>query len=164
MPALPQRTSLHHEVPAWVGSGAIFFVTINAAARGSNILTRNRAAPRLLESALHYHTSGIWWLRLILLMPDHLHALLAVSPDRQLRRTITAWKSYQAKRLGVEWQPGFFDHRVRNAESLAEKALYIRMNPVRAGLVGHHESWPHVWSPDRQGAAPAEPHPNHGSP
>lgn len=33
------------------------------------------------------------------------------------------------------WQRDFFDHRLRSIESAAEKAQYIRMNPVRAGLV-----------------------------
>ena len=80
-----------------------------------------------------------------MIMPDHLHALLAIAPDRQLGRTVTAWKSYQAKSLGIEWQAGFFDHRLRSSESIDEKANYIRMNPVRAGLVRDPEHWPHVW-------------------
>ena len=145
----PERKRLHHEVPEWVNSGAMFFITINLAERGSERLVRSEVASPILESAQHYHTNGIWWLRLILLMPNHVHALLTVSPDRQLARTVTAWKSYQTKTLGLHWQAGFFDHRLRSAESLAEKALYVRMNPVRAGLVAQAEQWPHVWSPDR---------------
>lgn len=85
---------------------------------------------------------------MILIMPDHLHALLAVPPDRQLARTIATWKSYQTKSLGIDWQSGFFDHRLRSDESLHEKAHYIRMNPVRAGLVQRPEAWPHMWSPN----------------
>jgi REP element-mobilizing transposase RayT len=106
---------------------------------------RSGTATSLIESAVYYHTSGIWWLHLFLLMPDHLHALLAVPPGKQLGRTIAAWKSYQSKSLKVEWQAGFFDHRLRNDESLEEKAHYIRMNPVRAGLVAMPGDWPHVW-------------------
>ena len=33
------------------------------------------------------------------------------------------------------WQPGFFDHLLRNDESYAQKWEYVRENPVRAGLV-----------------------------
>jgi hypothetical protein len=49
--------------------------------------------------------------------------------------------------MGIEWQERFFDQRLRSNESLAEKAGYIRMNPVRAGLVGSPEAWTHIFDP-----------------
>jgi putative transposase len=61
-----------------------------------------------------------------------------------LKRTITAWKAYAAKAGKVEWQTGFFDHRLRTKESFAEKAAYIRNNPVRAGLVKQPKDWPWI--------------------
>jgi REP element-mobilizing transposase RayT len=39
------------------------------------------------------------------------------------------------------WQPGFFDHLLRNAESYEQKWHYVRENPVRAGLVSRAEDW-----------------------
>jgi hypothetical protein len=33
------------------------------------------------------------------------------------------------------WQPGFFDHVLRNDESYSKKWEYVRENSVRAGLV-----------------------------
>jgi hypothetical protein len=36
---------------------------------------------------------------------------------------------------------------LRNDENVIEKSHYIRMNPVRAGLIDKPESWPYVWSP-----------------
>lgn len=148
MPDLPQRKRLHHVTPPWVSNGAVFFVTINAKKRSSDALVRDSRGSNLLASAAHYHDRNVWWLHLMLLMPDHLHALLAIPPDRELVRTISAWKSYQTKTLKIEWQPGFFDHRLRTHESLDEKALYIAMNPVRAGLVPRPEDWPYVWRPN----------------
>lgn len=144
---LPERQRLYHTPPSWVKSGALFFVTVCAAHRGANTLARDHTSPALLASAAHYHNSAVWWLRLLVLMPDHLHALLALPVGRKLGGTITAWKSYQTKQLGVTWQPGFFDHRIRSNESLEEKARYIRLNPVRAGLVTATEDWPYVWEP-----------------
>ena len=41
------------------------------------------------------------------------------------------------------WQDGFFDHLLRSGESYAEKWNYVRMNPVRAGLVARPEDWPY---------------------
>jgi putative transposase len=47
------------------------------------------------------------------------------------------------------WQPGFFDHVLRNEESYAQKWNYVRENPVRADLVSSAEDWPYqgeiVW-------------------
>ncbi len=42
------------------------------------------------------------------------------------------------------WQPGFFDHLLRNDESYGEKWNYVRDNPVRAGLVKLAEDWPYA--------------------
>lgn len=78
-------------------------------------------------------------------MPDHVHALLAVPADRSLPVVLRRWKAYQTRVFSVNWQSGFFDHRLRSVESLEEKVDYIRMNPVRAGLVAKAEDWAFVW-------------------
>lgn len=44
---------------------------------------------------------------------------------------------------GPHWQKDFFDHVLRNQESLAEKWLYARQNPVRAGFVSDPDDWPY---------------------
>jgi len=41
------------------------------------------------------------------------------------------------------WQPGFFDHILRNDESYTQKWEYVRENPVRAGLVSLADDWPY---------------------
>ena len=144
--ALPERQNLPHEPPPWVKRGACFFVTICATPRGENQLATAVTAPRILHSVAHYHSTGAWWAHLVLLMPDHVHALLSFAPDRALESTIRAWKSWQTKTLHIRWQEGFFDHRLRSDESFEEKANYIRQNPVRAGLAERSEAWPHQWS------------------
>jgi REP element-mobilizing transposase RayT len=50
-------------------------------------------------------------------------------------------KAYVTKKTGMTWQSGFFDYRLRTGESFAEKASYIRNNPVRAGLVKEPKDW-----------------------
>ena len=37
--------------------------------------------------------------------------------------------------FGPHWQKGFFDHVIRSEESYEQKWVYVRDNPVRAGLV-----------------------------
>ena len=41
------------------------------------------------------------------------------------------------------WQPGFFDHVLRNDESYSQKWEYVRENPVRTGLVVRAAEWPY---------------------
>jgi hypothetical protein len=82
-----------------------------------------------------------------MLMPDHLHALIQVPERLKLSHVIASWKSCLTKNLGIRWQHGFFDHRIRRSESLSEKWNYIEMNPVRAGFVKKSEEWPYRWSP-----------------
>lgn len=97
----------------------------------------------MLESAEFYHERQRWWLKLFLLMPDHLHALMTVPKGESLPEIVRMWKAYQAKKHGINWQAGFFDHRLRAGESEQEKTDYILMNPVRAGLVANPEDWPY---------------------
>ena len=46
---------------------------------------------------------------------------------------------------GPVWQDESFDHVLRSEESLHEKIEYIRMNPVRKGLVQRPEEYRWLW-------------------
>lgn len=94
-------------------------------------------------------------MRLLLLMPDHLHLLVSFPTAESMPSVVRAWKHYLAAKHGVEWQRDFFDHRLRNHESLDEKAHYIRHNPVRAGLVIDPAEWKFIWTPDQNDTAGA---------
>ena len=82
------------------------------------------------------------------IMPDHLHffirgdqAFVLANWVKGLKRTMLgAFPKEQPRSL---WQPGFFDHLLRNDESYAQKWEYVRENPVRAGLVKFAEDWPY---------------------
>jgi putative transposase len=145
MMLLPQRKKLGHEVPAWVDSGAVFFVTICCAERHANQLCCDDVA-RVLFEAVEFRQRGLrWYVHLLVLMPDHLHALVAFPSQEAMGAVVSNFKEATAKMAGVRWQTGFFDHRIRADESYDEKAAYIRANPVRAGLVDDNAKWPWVW-------------------
>ena len=79
-------------------------------------------------------------------MLDHLHALLSLSTAHYtITQIISPWKRYVKRTQDINWQSGFFEHRIRNQASLEEKADYLRQNPVRAQLVEHPEQWPYLW-------------------
>jgi REP-associated tyrosine transposase len=89
----------------------------------------------VLATARIYHEQARWNLNLLLLMPDHLRALIGVYARTSLGQLIRDYKRITAKIAGIKWQRNFFDHRLRHDESLAEKFAYVCQNPVRAGLI-----------------------------
>ena len=154
--ALPRRKILPHGIPSWVESGAVFFVTICCAERERNQLCLPVVGDALFE-AVHFRSEkGTWYVHLLVLMPDHLHMLVAFPADEEMKKVVANFKEMTAKKAGVHWQQNFFDHRLRSDESFDEKAHYIRMNPVRKGLVSSAEEWAYVW-PSPSAAVPAVP-------
>jgi len=146
----PTRARLPHEVPSWVSEGSFFLITINCLPRGHNHLCRGGVGDAVLAAAAHNHEKLAWHCRLMLLMPDHLHAIIAFPREPGARTTVINWKKYLARTAGVPWQRDFFDHRLRDHHEEAEKISYILMNPVRKGLCERFEDWPWVYrSADR---------------
>ena len=144
MNTFPTRKHLGHDIPSWVRDGEIYFITICAENRAAKPLMQGTIASDLLASVAYLNDHGQWFARLFLIMPDHVHAFISFRPEDSIGRRVAAWKSYTAKQFGVRWQARFFEHRLRRDESLDGKGFYIRMNPVRAGLVSAPEQWPHI--------------------
>ncbi|WP_269539036.1 REP-associated tyrosine transposase [Cerasicoccus fimbriatus] len=139
------RKHLYHSAPAWVADGEIYFITICTKTRGTDQLTIPEVSKGILGSLGRLHRSGKWHISLFLLMPDHLHGLISFPANVSMAEQISLFKSYQSRFLGINWQEGFFDHRIRSDEEFALKAEYIRQNPVRAGLVKTSEDWTYVF-------------------
>ena len=146
----PARKKLDHGTHPAARFGATYFLTICCQERGRNQLCRPETGDSVLESARRYHQGGRWWCRIVLLMPDHLHALVGLPAEAALSKVVGDFKHATARFAGIEWQKGFFDHRLRHDESLSEKAAYIRRNPVRAGLISESESWRHSWNAESE--------------
>jgi REP element-mobilizing transposase RayT len=75
-------------------------------------------------------------------MPDHLHLLIAPREPQTIASVMHTIKSYSARQLqrqagihGSIWQQGYFDRMMRTDEHLGITAEYIERNPVTAGLV-----------------------------
>ena len=67
--------------------------------------------------------------------------LVGIPGDTRLSDLIRDFKRITARTAKIDWQRNFFDHRLRHDESESEKAAYIRCNPVRPGLIEHHDQW-----------------------
>jgi putative transposase len=129
--------------------GAIYFITICCEKRGLSQLCDEKTSNVLFETAAIYHERTRWNLTVLLLMPDHLHALIGVDGRDSLSHLIRDYKRITAKMPGARWQRNFFDHRLRHDESLAEKFAHVCQNPVRAGLVRAEQDWSYVFIPGR---------------
>ncbi|HEY8993325.1 MAG TPA: transposase [Lacunisphaera sp.] len=143
----PTRSKLPHVAPAWAKPSALFFVTVCTSPRGKNQLCHDRVAGTIFESVEFRQQRFDWHVTLLVLMPDHLHMLVAFPDDLDMRKIVTDWKSLLARKTAITWQRDFFDHRIRDHENWEQKAGYIRQNPVRGGLVSRVEEWKYVWEP-----------------
>ena len=142
------RKQLDHTTHFAGRFGAVYFITICCDARGTNQLCNERISKVLFDTARIYHERDRWNLNLLLLMPDHLHALIGIDVRDSLSQIMRDYKRITAKLAGVQSQRNFFDHRLRHDESLAEKFAYICQNPLREGLIREQQDWAYVFIPD----------------
>ena len=118
-----ERKQLGHTPPNWVQDGEVYLITICLEERGSKRLIEDQVATQIREAVAYYHSKGLWWAQLFLLMPDHLHALVSFNQkQRGMSECVRTWKSYLKRKAGIEWQRGYFDHRFRSANSAREKS------------------------------------------
>ena len=83
------------------------------------------------------------------IMPNHMHIICSAG-----RRGLIGFVRLFKGRTTAEfrrrfqkpspWQARFFDHKIRNHESLRQKCEYVWMNPVRRGLARNPQDYP--WS------------------
>src|SRR5579871_5816445 len=100
---LPRRGKLPHTIPQWVPEDRWFFITINCDPPGKNQLCRQGISQAVLACVKHNHDKFAWHCRICLLMPDHLHAILAIPRDPGMETTIQNWKKYVAGKWKIKW-------------------------------------------------------------
>jgi putative transposase len=126
-------------------SGPLYFVTFSTRDRKPF-----RSLTRVHETVKHYaqRAASDFYVAVgrYVIMPDHIHLFVRGDDDFVLLKWVGGLKRAISVALnpgGPLWQPGFFDHVLRSEESYGEKWLYVRNNPVRAGLVDDARDWPY---------------------
>jgi REP element-mobilizing transposase RayT len=126
-------------------------VFLTTCAKGRRPLFANEASfSALYETWNRSADTDGWCVGRFVVMPDHVHLFARPATDaKPLAAWTKSWKSISARRIAAVhavnppvWQPDYFDHFVRSADSYSEKWEYVRHNPVRAGLVTEAEHWP----------------------
>ena len=128
-----------------------FFIT-SVTAQRRTLFRSTAAADLFLDVFLHYRAQGKYQLHDLVIMPDHFHALITPAMEISLERTVQFIKggfSFRLKSRFPVWQASFTNHRIRDAEDFERHREYIRMNPVRAGLVRKPEEYPYSSATNR---------------
>lgn len=133
----------------YIPGGFYFFTVVTAERRP--IFRDVRAVGALRSSFRKVRFNHPFEIVAAVVLPDHLHCIWAL-PDgdtnHPLRWSLIKSATTRTLRshglLGDVWQPRYWEHCIRNPESLKNHAAYIHYNPVRHGLVARACVWP--WS------------------
>ncbi len=82
----------------------------------------------------------------IQLMPDHLHWIFKLTGDSSISQLVRMLKfkmTSSTENLDWWWQQNFYDHRIRETESIESFALYSFLNPYRKQLIQPNTEWPY---------------------
>ena len=103
-------------------------------------LSNPSAASLVAQSLAKFHGDR-YWLGDVVIMPNHVHCLIAFRTNEIAKTQPGGWMRYSARKInelnrsrGVLWFPEPFDHLVRNEDQLAYLRRYIANNPQKANL------------------------------
>ena len=132
-----------HSIP---GTYYLTFTTLNK----KPILATPKIADIVFESFDWLETNDRLRWFCIVVMPDHIHAVIQLGSKQTLSRLIQSFKSHTAKQMnaclgrsGSLWQPAYHDQGIRRDESLNAIIEYCYHNPVRVGLVKAARDYPY---------------------
>ncbi len=108
---------------------------------GACLLRQPRFASLVCDALLFFENQR-YDLGDFVIMPNHVHLLIAPRAEWELERVMQSLKRYCAREINAAlgrkgaslWQRGFYDHIVRDETELLRCRQYIRLNPEKARL------------------------------
>ena len=86
----------------------------------------------------------------IMVMPDHVHAVIRLGEEQTLAKVLHSIKRYTAREInkqlstaGAFWQKGYTDWGIRDDAAFNDSIRYCYANPVRAGIVEVPRDYPY---------------------
>lgn len=131
-------------------SGYVYFVTICTKNRTEHFL--NKEIVQLTEDSIDFRVSkNEITLICYCIMPDHIHLLLSLNENygRNLSEWVSSFKRFISNKVKTKfgitdfWHINYYDHIVRDEESLENIAEYILNNPVRKHMVKEWRDYPY---------------------
>ena len=149
MSRFPSRGSLQLRKGRQSIPGAYYFLTTSAFDRRP-ILANFEVARIIFQTFEWLETQGrIRWI-CIIVMPDHIHAVIQLGRDQTLPKVMHSLKTFTARKINKQrgepstvWQEGYYDRGIRKDESLNEIIRYCYENSVRQGLVKQAKDYPY---------------------
>jgi len=130
------------------------FITTNLEKRRP-LLSAERPAQMLLDVVKEVRRETEFKLLAFVIMPDHMHLVLALPPDLRLGRVMQLIKGRFSNRYnelvgggGRLWQERYHERALRTEAELVAAIEYVHRNPVAAGLVSEAEDF--SWSSANQ--------------
>ena len=107
-----------------------------------NCALRQPRMAGIVRDALFFFEESRYELGGFVVMPNHVHLLVAPRMGWEMEKIMQSVKRYSARRINAAlgcremplWQKGFYDHIVRDEGELLRCREYIRMNPEKARL------------------------------
>ncbi|MEZ5338152.1 MAG: transposase [bacterium] len=116
-----------------------------------NCWLRDPRVADIVEGSLLHYDGERYLLLAWVVMPNHVHVLIAQRKGFPLAGIVRGWKSFTARqanlvlgRSGSFWQLDYFDRFIRDQRHLHNVAEYIHENPVKARLCRTAADW--KWS------------------
>ena len=114
---------------------------------GERLLARPEAAA-IVEQSLRHFDGTRYALTDYVVMPNHVHVLVALAEADELLAQVASWKRFTAReinaalgRRGALWQVEHFDHLVRSLEQFEYLRRYVEENPRNARLPAGSFRW-----------------------
>jgi REP element-mobilizing transposase RayT len=119
------------------------------AGHGAAIL-HDESCAMIVQEELRRNNGTIYQLHDWCVMPNHVHVLMMLFENHTLAEVVRQWKGATALKLnrlreksGRLWQPDYYDRYVRDMNHFYNCRIYIRNNPVKAGLCAKPKDWPY---------------------
>ena len=107
---------------------------------GEGVLMRPELSA-IVEASLRHFDGERYVLTDAVVMPNHVHVLVAFADADALLAQVASWKRFTSRQIqralgrrGEFWQSEQFDHLVRSPEHFEHLRRYVAENPKKAGL------------------------------
>lgn len=139
-----RRKDPHHEIIALPGKPTVVFITL-CCTNPNLAWVASPTVHELLQSIWREATA--WKIARYVLMPEHLHFLAFPGQiDYPFRRWMSYWKrefTIAHKCPQEKFETDYWDITIRSSAHYEERCQYMRMNPVKRGLVADPAEWPY---------------------